>query len=488
MPSINLTNNNTQYHSFLTSDVLELGVGKAAILSSIRFWLRYNAQTKKSKNQKDGYIWTFSSAEELKKLMPYLGSRAKISKMLRELEASGHLIANNFNSHKRDRTKWYTTPDFTVRASLSHHKDDEKVKGDFYFDTDIAAQVGIERAVILNKIQFWSSKNEDNSYFTHEGTTWISSTRAQLAKQFSWMNKHQVGYAMNKLELHGYIQSGNHHKTQQHRGKWYSITPQTTHKEVYEKRAMQVIKTSNASDKNEQPLPVIDTYIDSNRINIKQEQVIPSPAYQDITIDIERFDKPFDDFYNAGLSKARYKEARVQFIRQCELSGLTPVEFADKLINDIQQRLANCQFGFDNQQPLNYLIKQRWTQPYVDHRATITNHAERKERNLKAALSDISISKLVVGTARPHQMIDLNPEKNNIVLKNKKLTSDERKNYNINAALADINRPKKITISHDVDVVDTVQECTRLPLLSDIVHAISAPEHLNATRYHDNYG
>ena len=96
-------------HSFSIKDAMIHGVEKAVLLYNLRFWLEKNKVNKK--NDRDGFVWTYNSAEAFALLMPYLNSRS-INRWLSELETAGIIKSSNkYNKVKFDKTKWYTIPD-----------------------------------------------------------------------------------------------------------------------------------------------------------------------------------------------------------------------------------------------------------------------------------------------------------------------------------------------------------------------------------------
>ena len=107
-------------HSFSVEEAERYGVEKAVILYNFRFWLTKNMAN--DKNNIEGYVWTYNSASALSKLFPYLNAK-KISRLLKDLEVCGALITGNYNQIGYDRTKWYSMPEFSLKAApitISH--------------------------------------------------------------------------------------------------------------------------------------------------------------------------------------------------------------------------------------------------------------------------------------------------------------------------------------------------------------------------------
>lgn len=98
-------------HSFEVEDAVKYGIEKAIILNNLRFWLEKNRANRK--NISDGQVWTYNSAEAFELLFPYMKART-IARYLRELEFDGVIISGVNSDNKLDRTKWYSTPDYSI--------------------------------------------------------------------------------------------------------------------------------------------------------------------------------------------------------------------------------------------------------------------------------------------------------------------------------------------------------------------------------------
>lgn len=100
-------------HHFEVEDAIQCGVEKAVLLYNLRFWLDKVRANDNDRHKHDGYYWTYNSARAFGKLFPYYTER-KIHRMLDQLESDGFIISGNYNKVAYDRTKWYTTPDFSI--------------------------------------------------------------------------------------------------------------------------------------------------------------------------------------------------------------------------------------------------------------------------------------------------------------------------------------------------------------------------------------
>ena len=95
---------------------------------------------------------------------------------------------------------------------------------DHSFNIQVAKEVGIAPAVILNNLYWWIEKNKANNTHFHDGQYWTYNSRKAFTKQFPYLSERQIEYALNKLIDKGYVITGNYNETAYDRKLWYSIT------------------------------------------------------------------------------------------------------------------------------------------------------------------------------------------------------------------------------------------------------------------------
>ena len=67
------------------------------------------------------------------------------------------------------------------------------------FNVEVAKEVGITSAVILNNLYWWIEKNKANEKHFYNGSYWTYNSRKAFAKQFPYLSERQIEYALNKL-------------------------------------------------------------------------------------------------------------------------------------------------------------------------------------------------------------------------------------------------------------------------------------------------
>lgn len=127
------------------------------------------------------------------------------------------------------------------------------------FDPDIAAQVGVNAAVIYQNIVYWTEKNAANGTHLYEGRYWTYNSIAAFKQLFPYLSESQIRTALGKLEDVGLIVSGIFNKMGADRTKWYSPSCLICEKSQMdcEKSQTDLSEITNASAKNRKPIPDI---------------------------------------------------------------------------------------------------------------------------------------------------------------------------------------------------------------------------------------
>jgi hypothetical protein len=96
------------------------------------------------------------------------------------------------------------------------------------FNTELAAEVGLEHALILTHISFWVEKNELNQSNLVDGEFWTYNTYDAFVEQFPYMKLNTIKRVIRELKEDGHIGIRNDISTNPYdRTNWYSI-PKTS--------------------------------------------------------------------------------------------------------------------------------------------------------------------------------------------------------------------------------------------------------------------
>lgn len=125
------------------------------------------------------------------------------------------------------------------------------------FDVDVAAEYGINCAVILQNLYYWIEQNRANERNFYDGHYWTYNSARAFAELFPYLSPRQITTALDKLKENGLIITGNYNKSAYDRTMWYALTEKG--KCIMQKCKMDDAKMSNGLCENVEPIPDINT-------------------------------------------------------------------------------------------------------------------------------------------------------------------------------------------------------------------------------------
>ena len=190
------------------------------------------------------------------------------------------------------------------------------------FDVNIAVELGVNAAIILENISFWVKQNEANGTNYYDGCYWTYNSRKAYLELFPYMGERQLNDVFKKLIDKGYIISGNYNKTKLDRTLWYALTSKAKkalqHENVQDdiSHDSNVAKCSNGTPQNvvqehckiAEAIPYINTDINNN-INTDNKQTPPAAAIPDKSGESvsEEFEKLWQLYPNKQGKQHAYK-------------------------------------------------------------------------------------------------------------------------------------------------------------------------------------
>ena len=132
------------------------------------------------------------------------------------------------------------------------------------FDPDIAAQVGLNAAVIYQNVLWWCEKNAANGDNIHDGKAWTYNSVAAFAVLFPYLTAKQIRTALDSLIEKGLVMVGNYNKDARDRTRWYAIT-----------RQLDLPQRASTFAQEGAPLPV-------SKPVINEEKIPPTPKGDDV--------------------------------------------------------------------------------------------------------------------------------------------------------------------------------------------------------------
>ena len=97
--------NSDKRHPINIEIAKSLGLNDSILFNHIQLWICNNIKSKT--NLREDKYWTFDSIDKLHIKFPYL-TRNEIKLSLKRLETKELILSSSFNTHKYDKTKWYT--------------------------------------------------------------------------------------------------------------------------------------------------------------------------------------------------------------------------------------------------------------------------------------------------------------------------------------------------------------------------------------------
>lgn len=94
-----------------------------------------------------------------------------------------------------------------------------------HFNVSIAQKIGVNEAIFLNNIAFWTQKNLANNRHIHDGLCWTYNTIQAFCDLFPYWTRHQLEHLIKKCVKEGLLVEGNYNKSGYDRTKWYALTP-----------------------------------------------------------------------------------------------------------------------------------------------------------------------------------------------------------------------------------------------------------------------
>ena len=144
------------------------------------------------------------------------------------------------------------------------------------FDIHLAAEYGVEEAILISHFQYWISHNRAKNQNHHDGKTWTYQTRKDIAAHFPYWTPDKVRRLTDKLCEIGILVKGNYNKMKMDQTIWYAFK----NEEMFTigKFAKWADENVNWVDESAKPIP--DTKTDTiPKINNNRERPpkVPPP-------------------------------------------------------------------------------------------------------------------------------------------------------------------------------------------------------------------
>ena len=134
-----------------------------------------------------------------------------------------------------------------------------KSSRNYYFNTLVASEIGLEKSILMNNLEFWINTYKKNDINKHDNKYWVYASTKSLAEVYPFFSESSIARWLRELENEGYIVSTTKHNNHTYdRTKCYTIkkkyydmlTKKQPEKNVSQNDNCDSTKMENQSDQN----------------------------------------------------------------------------------------------------------------------------------------------------------------------------------------------------------------------------------------------
>ena len=140
------------------------------------------------------------------------------------------------------------------------------------FEVEIAKKYGIEIAILLDNLIFWTAKNKANKKHFYDGKYWTYNSARAFTELFPYFNQIKISRLISKMKDENLIYVGNFNKNNYDRTNWYAVNEELI-QSILQNSTIDGIQNDNihlsnlinGNIKNDQPIPDINTDSKQNK-------------------------------------------------------------------------------------------------------------------------------------------------------------------------------------------------------------------------------
>lgn len=121
------------------------------------------------------------------------------------------------------------------------------------FNLSIAKKFGVEEAIIIHNIYFWTLKNKANKRHFYDGNYWIYNSIDAFTELFPYWSRRQIERILKNAVEKGAIIKGNYNKIAYDRTTWYALTE--TVKSIYANGEMETTERGDGFTQSVEAIP-----------------------------------------------------------------------------------------------------------------------------------------------------------------------------------------------------------------------------------------
>ena len=93
----------------------------------------------------------------------------------------------------------------------------------YSFDSEIAQRFGVNEAIFLHNLYYWTRKNQADAGHWHDGRCWTYNSAAAFARWFPFWSRRQVDRIIDSLRTQGAVHIGRYNASGYDRTRWFAL-------------------------------------------------------------------------------------------------------------------------------------------------------------------------------------------------------------------------------------------------------------------------
>lgn len=138
----------------------------------------------------------------------------------------------------------------------------------YSFDVEVATEIGVDGAIMMQNLVFWLNKNIANNTNYIDGKYWTFNSIKAFGLLFPFWSEKQIRRILTNLIDNGYIETGVFNKSRYDRTKWYTLTEKglsLMSSSILPNGQINFSKRANQNSQMGEPIPDINTDINTDK-------------------------------------------------------------------------------------------------------------------------------------------------------------------------------------------------------------------------------
>lgn len=135
------------------------------------------------------------------------------------------------------------------------------LRRDFSFNPDVASDVGVQEAAVLDIIARWivTNANSGRTQLRKDGRWWTFGSVKQWGEQIPFLTESQIRHSIDRLIAKDYLIRGYYNSNSYNRTSWYAMTDKTEELYIARNKAIETRKKKNGEETRIEHKPAAKT-------------------------------------------------------------------------------------------------------------------------------------------------------------------------------------------------------------------------------------